>query len=58
MNRLDKWESFTEFIKTLHAAEVELRNRRLIKEAEAVKDAYKIIVMMADEMYEEGGDNA
>lgn len=57
MNRLDKWESFTEFIKTLHAAEVELRNRRLIKEAEAVKDAYKIIVMMADEMYEEGGDN-
>ena len=57
MSGLDKWEDLTEFIKTLHAAEIELRNRRLIKEAEAVKDAYKIIVMMADEMYQEGGDN-
>lgn len=54
MTNLNNWENLIDFIQTLQKAEKELRNRRFIKEANAVKDSYKIILLIADEMNKEG----
>ena len=54
MTNLDNWNDLIDFVQTLQKAEKELRNRRFIKEANAVKDAYKIILLVADEMNKEG----
>lgn len=53
MTNLDNWENLIDFVQTLQKAEKELRNRRFIKEANAVKDSYKIILLIADEMNKE-----
>lgn len=53
MTNLDNWSGLIDFVQTLQKAEKELRNRRFIKEANAVKDAYKIILLVADEMNKE-----
>ena len=53
MTNLDNWSDLIDFIQTLQKAEKELRNRRFIKEANAVKDSYKIILLIADEMNKE-----
>lgn len=53
MTNLNNWENLIDFVQTLQKAEKELRNRRLIKEANAVKDSYKIILLIADEMNKE-----
>lgn len=53
MTNLDNWKDLVDFVQTLQKAEKELRNRRFIKEANAVKDSYKIILLIADEMNKE-----
>lgn len=53
MTNLNNWSGLIDFVQTLQKAEKELRNRRFIKEANAVKDAYKIILLVADEMNKE-----